>query len=1332
MSVDDPLMNDFNSNSTFPEDDAPLVQDARWYNVILWAPFVLIPFSIIFARISRYLWRFYQARMYGYDEDLFSDPLAELGLSITRGYRNTADIRKIRKEHRKVFVKQARAERAAAALETGPTPARRFIAGFAPLNAAESYFHHIRRKTRRTWSDRLSPDAVRRWIDTSRYARTWMVLQVLCTLVAIVNYVLLTYSIQRSDRRHIKYLDLFLATMFLFDYSLSLYTAEDRLRFYFNPGSLVDLLSIVPPFVYVLISETSQYVWFLGLLRILRASRILRTYRLLSFSETEEKRELTILALTFTNFVFLSASIINALESINATKTDHPSLSNWHDSLYYIMVTFSTIGFGDLTPSSIPSRIVVMLLIIMVIIFVPIQTGKIAEIYNSTSVYQRAKYAPKMDHAHVILSGTVSYTAVVDFCREYFVADPVGHVVILVEDEPSLDVRKLLRHPFYRHRVIYLRGTALSIPDLRRAQAMFATALFLLNLDSPSDENGGGGGEDEQLRVTRGVDAQILMTSLVARNAFPGLAIFSEVQDIRSQDLSVTCGIDRVLCIDEVKMSLLARNCLVPGMLTMILNLVHTYKDAGHFQYTLANPWTAEYSHGAGHQIYSFKVPAGLVGVRFPSVVKEIYNTFGATVFALMSSNAGFNTNPLRLNPGKQYRLRDDDVAFVMGDGGDELMLRIMLHYKDTAIRDELNLEELGQEMRRVVVAGRGGVLKSAATQSADELLTPSQSTPAGAELPIPEVEHNEGDAAAEEEDDATSRQKSDLNRGGDTVLPAHIQSHIILCGSMTSRGIRHFVKSIRTSGIRTLVPKRAAAESGTFGASGGVESSLDTSSILGSSSLPSGSTLPQLSSNSPQTIAAHHHTPIVILLDSGLPTTLTPDSIWTDILAHPHVYILRGTALKRTSLLFAGVARCAKIVVFAKNQKTASGGIDLPDANSVFIVKMLQREWPATSFCVELANGSNVKFFSSKNSEWNADNLRTQSILNNYALSISDRIALYKKVRNEGAEQAGNFWYRLVQFTTGGDGEEGGLPPVATTIEQQTTKVGKVKERRQRRRSMSVGSGRNTASSKRGKRRRAKTAEEEVLFAADGAEMGMIELDETVAVAKTTAFPEGATLSTSFNEIPPSQATPIPPSNPTHGSYSSLSHDSLPSSSSSSSLGLSDTDSPALSGPSPTDPNPPPADPLSTAYLRRLIDSAELNETGLSPFPAYHFDRHFAAGMVTTSCFMHSLLAQSYFRPYVVDVVRALSTSILHIPVPATCINTRYSDLVAYCCHRGIVCLGLYRNALKVPPPTSSRISSQQPTLDSLPYVYTNCRSFDIVRKDDLVFAIRPQISSS
>ncbi|KAI8815494.1 hypothetical protein BJ742DRAFT_783766 [Cladochytrium replicatum] len=68
-----------------------------------------------------------------------------------------------------------------------------------------------------------------------------MVFQVLCILVAIINYVLLTNSIQLNDRRLIRALDIGLASVFLFANVLGFYIAEDKLRFYFNFGSLIDV-----------------------------------------------------------------------------------------------------------------------------------------------------------------------------------------------------------------------------------------------------------------------------------------------------------------------------------------------------------------------------------------------------------------------------------------------------------------------------------------------------------------------------------------------------------------------------------------------------------------------------------------------------------------------------------------------------------------------------------------------------------------------------------------------------------------------------------------------------------------------------------------------------------------------------------------------------------------------------------------------------------------------------------------------------------------------------------------------------------------------------------
>ena len=453
------------------------------------------------------------------------------------------------------------------------------------------------------------------------------------------------------------------------------------------------------------------------------------------------------------------ASIINATEALNFDP-ESPNLHNWHDSLYYIMVTFSTIGFGDLTPSSTYSRVVVMFLIILVIIYVPWQTGKIIEIFNSLNKFQRASYSIKSDSSHVILSGQVSFSAVVDFCREFFMADELGSVVILNNSAPDINIRRLLNHPFYRNRLYYIQGDMMSIPDLKRVQATFATGMFFISetLESVGDE------EQENVEANER-DTQVLFRTLFAKTCFPGLPIFAQVNDFRSEELASHCGVDRLLCIDQIKASLFASNCVCPGIQTLILNMIHTYKDVDPG--IMREFWTQEYQCGLVNQIHSFKIPSGLVGMSFVEVAKEIYNAYNTMVFALVSVNSGFNQNKIRFNIESSYKLKFDDIAICIGDGGDEIAIRIALHFKEK--QAEMVQKGLDIELQQFISSGEGP------SNSPLVVLSPFN----------PDAEYNA---------EPTS-QFSDISLGS---VPNDLKNHIIVTGYVSARILHQFVKCIR------------------------------------------------------------------------------------------------------------------------------------------------------------------------------------------------------------------------------------------------------------------------------------------------------------------------------------------------------------------------------------------------------------------------------------------------------------------------------------------------------------------------------------------------------
>ncbi|XP_037260570.1 potassium channel subfamily T member 2 isoform X4 [Falco biarmicus] len=100
------------------------------------------------------------------------------------------------------------------------------------------------------------------------------------------------------------------------------------------------------------------------------------------------------------------------------------------DSLYFCIVTFSTVGFGDVTPKIWPSKLLVVIMICVALVVLPIQ--------------------------------------------DYY-------VVILCPTEMDAQVRRVLQIPMWSQRVIYLQGSALKDQDLLRAKMDDAEACFILS-----------------------------------------------------------------------------------------------------------------------------------------------------------------------------------------------------------------------------------------------------------------------------------------------------------------------------------------------------------------------------------------------------------------------------------------------------------------------------------------------------------------------------------------------------------------------------------------------------------------------------------------------------------------------------------------------------------------------------------------------------------------------------------------------------------------------------------------------------------------------------------
>ena len=97
---------------------------------------------------------------------------------------------------------------------------------------------------------------------------------------------------------------------------------------------------------------------------------------------------------------------------------------------------------------------------------------------------------------------------------------------------------------------------------------------------------------------------------------------------------------DQIVCVEQMKFSLMAKSCLCPGLVALITNLIKSneiiteiadsnLKDNPNAQ------WLQDYQQGQKYEIYRHKIPENFEGWQFCSIANEIYKESGLLLFAL-------------------------------------------------------------------------------------------------------------------------------------------------------------------------------------------------------------------------------------------------------------------------------------------------------------------------------------------------------------------------------------------------------------------------------------------------------------------------------------------------------------------------------------------------------------------------------------------------------------------------------------------------------------------------------------------------------------------------
>ena len=182
--------------------------------------------------------------------------------------------------------------------------------------------------------------------------------------------------------------------LFTVEYVVRLWCAADRMRYAKSFFGVVDVAATLPTYISLLFPDGR----FLALVRILRVMRVFRILKLATYVSEAAVLGQALKASRFKIVVFLFAvltavSVIGSLmfliEGPEAGFTSIPT------SMYWAIVTLTTVGFGDITPITPLGQMLASVLMILGYGIIAVPTGIVTLELQRASRIPRAVTCPK-------------------------------------------------------------------------------------------------------------------------------------------------------------------------------------------------------------------------------------------------------------------------------------------------------------------------------------------------------------------------------------------------------------------------------------------------------------------------------------------------------------------------------------------------------------------------------------------------------------------------------------------------------------------------------------------------------------------------------------------------------------------------------------------------------------------------------------------------------------------------------------------------------------------------------------------------------------------------
>lgn len=180
-----------------------------------------------------------------------------------------------------------------------------------------------------------------------------------------------------------------LTILFTLEYIARLACVRHPLKYAFSFWGVVDLLSIMPSYAAIFLGDSGRSFVILRSIRLLRVFRVLKLWRMMSQADEladaiwNSRDKIVVFLSVVLVAVTISGTLMYHIETVllgDATDSDFTSIPQ---SMYWAIVTMTTVGYGDVVPHTTIGKIISAGLILLGYSLIIVPTGFVsAELSN--------------------------------------------------------------------------------------------------------------------------------------------------------------------------------------------------------------------------------------------------------------------------------------------------------------------------------------------------------------------------------------------------------------------------------------------------------------------------------------------------------------------------------------------------------------------------------------------------------------------------------------------------------------------------------------------------------------------------------------------------------------------------------------------------------------------------------------------------------------------------------------------------------------------------------------------------------------------------------------